>query len=282
MTLTTPAAKDRSQERQKRMIGDHYHRLALAHETGEKAVYTFVPGNLTELLLSFDLLPVLPEINALQSGMRQTSGEQVQKAEKLGHSEDVCAYVKASIGALHQGNVGPTGERLPKPDLLLLSYTGCFTFLKWFELLRSETKAPNVMLHVPFQADGEATPEMRDYVVKQLKEVVIPALEKVSGRRYDEDRLKEHLRFSAAAEDDLVRVLESAKHVPSPIDGYFGAVYYVGPIFSAFRGTKDAVLYYQELRTEVEERMARGEGPVTPDGPMTREKYRLVVEGPRT
>jgi benzoyl-CoA reductase subunit B len=26
--------------------------------------------------------------------------------------------------------------------------------------------------------------------------------------------------------------------------------------------------------------MARGEGPVTPDGPMTKEKYRLVVEGP--
>ena len=121
---------------------------------------------------------------------------------------------------------------------------------------------------------------MRDYVVKQLREVVIPALERVSGRRYDEDRLREHLRRSAQAEDDLVCVLDSAKHVPSPIDGYFGAVYYVGPIFSAFRGTEEAVLYYRELRTEVEERMARGEGPVTPDGPMTREKYRLVVEGP--
>src|SRR5262249_4646515 len=157
--------------------------LSRTPETGEKSVHTFVPGNLTELLLSFDLLPVLPEINALQSGMRQTSGEQVQKAEKLGHSEDVCAYVKCSIGALHSGNLGPTGERLPPPDLLLLSYTGCFTFMKWFELLRSETKSKCTMLHVPFQADGEVTPAMRDYVVKQLREVVIPALEEVSGRR---------------------------------------------------------------------------------------------------
>jgi benzoyl-CoA reductase subunit B len=239
-----------------------------------------VPGNLTELLLSFGLLPVLPEINALQSGMRQTSGDQVQAAEKLGHSEDVCAYVKASIGALHGGNFGPTGEPLPGPDLLLLSYTGCFTFLKWFELLRAETGARCTMLHVPFQADGKVTREMRDYVVRQLREVVIPALEEVSGQRYDEDRLREHLRLSARAEDDLVRVLESARHVPSPIDGYFGAVYYVGPIFSAFRGTEDAVRYYEELRSEVEERMAKGLGPVTPDGPMTREKYRLVIEGP--
>ena len=85
---------------------------------------------------------------------------------------------------------------------------------------------------------------------------------------------------SARAEEDLVWVLESAKHTPSPIDAYFGAVYYVGPIFSSFRGTPDAVLYYQELREEVQGRIDRGEGPVTPDGPMGPERYRLVVEGP--
>ncbi len=33
------------------------------------------------------------------------------------------------------------------------------------------------------------------------------------------------------------RCSRPAKLTPSPIDGYFGAVYYVGPIFSAFRGT---------------------------------------------
>jgi benzoyl-CoA reductase subunit B len=279
-TAPKDSAKDRSQERQKAMIASHYHRLARCPETGEKNVYTFVPGNLTELLLTFDLPAVLPEINALQSGMRKTSGEQVLKAEKLGHSEDVCAYVKASIGALHQGNIGPTGERLPNPDLLLLSYTGCFTFLKWFEIYRHETNAPTVMLHVPYQADGKITKEMRDYVVKQLKDVVIPALEKLSGKKYDEDKLREHLRQSAEAEDYLVKVLQSAKQVPSPIDGYFGAVYYVGPIFSAFRGTKDAVLYYKELWDEIQDRMARGEGPITPDGPMGKERFRLVVEGP--
>jgi benzoyl-CoA reductase subunit B len=121
---------------------------------------------------------------------------------------------------------------------------------------------------------------MRGYVVKQLKEVVIPALEKLSGKKYDEDRLKHHLRLSAQAEEDLVWVLQSAKRTPSPIDGYFGAVYYIGPIFSAFRGTEDAVLYYKELREEVQARIDRGEGPVTPDGPMGAEKFRLVVEGP--
>ena len=272
--------KDDSQLRQKTMIAEHFDRLAAAPETGEKNVYTFVPGNLTELLLSFDLLPVLPEINSLQSAMRGKTAEYISIAEKLGHSEDVCTYVKSDIGMMRSGNIGPTGQRLPNPDLLLLSYTGCFTFLKWFELLREEYKAPVSMLHVPYQPDGKISPAMRDYVVKQLKDDIIPALERISGRKYDEEKLKHHLALSAKAEDDLVWVLQSAKHKPSPIDAYFGAVYYVGPIFSAFRGTEGAVAYYEALRAEIEERIREGKGPVTPDGDIEKEKFRVVVEGP--
>jgi benzoyl-CoA reductase subunit B len=276
----TGAQKDSSQVRQKQMIARHFDRLASASETGAKCAYTFVPGNLTELLLSFDVLPVLPEINALQSAMRGKTAEYIATAEKLGHSEDVCTYVKSDIGMLKSGNIGPTGQRLPNPDLLLLSYTGCFTFMKWFELLREEYKAPVVMLHVPYQADGRITANMRTYVVDQLRDKVIPALEEISGQRYDEDRLRACLAQSAQAEEDLVWVLQSARNVPSPIDAYFGAVYYVGPIFSAFRGTHAAIEYYRALRTEIEERLRLGKGPVTPDGEISQERFRVVVEGP--
>lgn len=274
------SAKDASQLRQKAMIADHFARLARAKEDGKKVVYTFVPGNLTELLLALDLLPVLPEINALQSGMRKLSGQYIAEAEKLGHSEDVCTYVKCDIGMMKSGNVGPTGEKLPEPDLLLLSYTGCFTFMKWFELLKQEYGCPVVMLHVPYQANGEITAEMRDYVVQQIEREVIPALERVAGKTLDRDELRRRLALSRRAEDDLVSVWESAKHKPSPIDGYFGGVYYIGPIFSAFRGSEEAVLYYSELKAEVDERVRRGKGPVTPDGDAAEERYRLVVEGP--
>ena len=279
-SVTTAAQKDSSQVRQKEMIARHFDRLAAAPDSGARCAYTFVPGNLTELLLSFDVLPVLPEINALQSAMRGKTAEYIAAAEKLGHSEDVCTYVKSDIGMMKSGNIGPTGQRLPTPDLLLLSYTGCFTFMKWFELLREDYHCPVAMLHVPYQADGRITDNMRTYVVDQLKNVVIPKLEEVTGRKYDEDRLRAHLARSAQAEDDLVWVLQSAKNVPSPIDAYFGAVYYVGPIFSAFRGTADAVDYYRELRAEIAERIRQGKGPVTPDGEVERERFRIVVEGP--
>ncbi|MBI2378238.1 MAG: benzoyl-CoA reductase subunit B [Deltaproteobacteria bacterium] len=274
------AEKDDSQKKQKEMIADHFSRLSRAKEERKPVVYTFVPGNIVELLLSFDVLPVYPEINALQSGMRKRSGGYIAEAEKIGHSEDVCTYVKSDIGMLRSGNVGPTGEPLPKPDLLLLSYTGCFTFLKWFELLREEYDCPIAMLHVPYQGEGRFSESMKQYVVDQLRREVIPKLEKISGKKYDEARLTEMLKRSRAAEDDLVWVLESAKHRPSPIDAYFGGVYYIGPMFTAFRGTDAAVEYYSMLRREIEARIGAKKGPITPEGELGEEKYRLVVEGP--
>ena len=99
---------------QKDMLGNLFTELSTAKEKGKKVVYTFVPGNLTELILAFDMLPVYPEINALQSGMRKKSGSYIKDAEKIGFSEDVCTYVKCDIGMMLNGNIGPTGEKLPR------------------------------------------------------------------------------------------------------------------------------------------------------------------------
>ncbi len=166
---------------QKEMINSNYHDLATAHQAGRKVSATFVPGNLNELLMCFDFARSLPETNALQNGLRKKSGKMIMDAERDGQSEDVCTYVKADLGMMMGGEIGPTGEVLPKPDILLLSYTGCFTFMKWFELIRHKYGCETVMLHVPYQGEGRIAPNMREYVVKQLKETVIPTLERISG-----------------------------------------------------------------------------------------------------
>lgn len=273
-------AKDNSQLLQKQMLAGYFDELARVGETGKKVVYTFVPGNLTELIASFGMLPVLPEINALQNAMRGRSGSMVREAERAGHSEDVCSYVKCDVGMLLGGNIGPTGVKLPKPDLLLLSYTGCFTFMKWFEILKRHYDCPVVFLHVPYQGEGEVTPDMVAYMKKQLAEKVVPVMERISGVPYDEDRLAASLSLSAQAEDLLVESLALAKKRPSPLDAWFGGVYYIAPIFTAFRGTEGCIDYYAMLRRELLQRVAQRLGPITPEGVMEHERYRLVVEGP--
>jgi benzoyl-CoA reductase subunit B len=273
--------KEKSMMLQKEMLAKHFKALSRTNETGKKVVYTFVPGNLSELILAFDMLPVYPEINALQSGMRKKSGGYIREAEKMGHSEDVCTYVKCDIGMLLNGNIGPTGEKLPSPDLLLLSYTGCFTFMKWFESLeRLYPGVPVAMLHTPYQENGEITEEMTNYMVEQLKQEVIPKMEMISGNKYDENKLAGILENSAKAEDLIVKIFDTTKNKPSPIDAYFAGVYYIGPINSGFRGTPEAVTYYETLYDEILERVRLGLGPITPEGEMEEERFRLVVEGP--
>jgi benzoyl-CoA reductase subunit B len=273
-------AKEPSMEAQKALLASYFTRLAAAPDEGRAVVYTFVPGNLVELLQAFDVAPVYPEVNALQSAMRQRSSGFIREAERAGHSEDVCSYVKCDLGMMMQGNLGPTGEKIPPPNLLLLSFTGCFTFMKWFELLREQYGCDAAMLHVPYQGDGVITDEMRAYVVEQLQREVIPKLEVATGKRFDLDKLREALARSRRAEDDLAAVFHAARNKPSPIDAYFGGVYYIGPIFTAFRGSDDACRYYAALRAEVDARVAEHRGPVTPGGELTAQKFRLVIEGP--
>ena len=274
--MPTPSAK----RFQKQILDNYFDRLASGRERGQKVVYTFVPGNLTELILSFDLLPVYPEVNALQSALRGDSGDFVKRAEMAGHSEDVCSYVKCDIGMMLLGNTGPAGKPLPPPDLLLLSYTGCFTFMKWFENLAALYDCPMAMLHVPYQAEGAVTPAMTRYVVRQLEEEIIPAMARVSGKPYDPEKIQSMCLLAAQSESLFVRCLESAQHVPSPIDSYFGGVFYMFPIFTAFRGTPEAVEYYRLLFKEIEKRIQENRTAFTLEGDLPEERYRIVVEGP--
>jgi benzoyl-CoA reductase subunit B len=136
------------------------------------------------------------------------------------------------------------------------------------------------MLHIPYQEAGCIEPAAVEYIRKQLLDNVIPIFEKVSGRPLDMKKLSGHMALSAQAEDLLIDIFDSAAHKPSPIDAYFGGVYYIGPIFTAFRGSEDCVAYYRELKEEVDYRVANKLGPITPEGHLQNETFRLVVEGP--
>jgi benzoyl-CoA reductase subunit B len=68
--------------KQKEMMAAHYERLSSAPETGAKVCSTFVPGNLNELIMCFDLVNNLPEVNAIQNGPAPKSGAFVLEAEK--------------------------------------------------------------------------------------------------------------------------------------------------------------------------------------------------------
>jgi benzoyl-CoA reductase subunit B len=257
---------------QKNLLTDWYQGLETAKDRGKKVAYLFVPGNIAEILRVFDFELVYPEVNALQCGVRKTSGDFILRAEDMGYSSDVCGYVKNDVGMMLTGNVGPSGTRIPPPDLLLCTYCGCTTFIKWFEALAHFYNVPLVMIDTPYQRDGEITEPDVQYLVSQFKEL-ITLCEKMTGISFDEEKLRGIVARSRDAEDLWVDVLHSARRRPSPIDAYFEAVFFMAPIY-VLRGTAACVDYYRVVLKELEERIALGVGPV-PD-----ERFRVVVEGP--
>ena len=67
--MAQEAQKEKSMILQKEMSSSLFNDLSNAKELVKKVCYTFIPGNLFELVRTIDMLPVYLEINALQSAM---------------------------------------------------------------------------------------------------------------------------------------------------------------------------------------------------------------------
>src|SRR3989304_7293741 len=169
---------------QKDPMGDYFAPLPRAAEQGEgKSAYMLISGNPVELVLAFDMIPVYPEINALQLAVKKVALPYILKAEEMGYSIDTCAYVKADVG-LFLGDRKTPFATIPSPSLILCNYVGCNVYLQWFEHLAEYSDGTLYNLDIPFMRDpsGKPSPEDVTYVVRQLEEI-IELCEKITGKK---------------------------------------------------------------------------------------------------
>ena len=255
---------------QKEIMSQYYRDLELAHERKKKVAYLFISGNIVELLRPFGFEVAYPEVNALQCGIKHAAGDLILKAEDYGYSSDVCGYVKNDIGMLLNGMKSPLGT-LPKADLLVCNFSGCNTYIKWWEALAQMTGAELFMLDVPYTRGAPTQSDLK-YIISQLEELV-RVCERVTGKKWDEAAFRESLALSRAAEERWVEIMQMAKLKPSPLDAFFEAVFFMAPI-NVLRGTRECAEYYNVVLREMEERVEHG---ISPAG---EEKVRIVMEGP--
>ncbi len=263
--------QDAGRNLQKELLASYYGDLSTANERKQPVAYLFVPGNVVELLRVFDFAVVYPEINALQCGIKKVAGPNILKAEDFGYSSDVCGYVKNDVGLYLSDRQSPFG-RLPKPDLLVCNYSGCNTFIKWFEALAEFYGCEMFMLDIPYVREAAPSKEDREYVVRQLEELA-EVCARISGKPFDRDRLRRVVALSAEAEGTWSKIMHMAEKRPSPFDAYFEAVFFMAPM-NVLRGTEDCVRYQEAVLAEMSERADHGIGPVP------EEKVRVVFEGP--
>jgi benzoyl-CoA reductase subunit B len=255
-----------------------FDRLTAAAAAGNPTAYVFVMGSLAEVLRVFDFELSFPEINSLQTAVRHVAHEYLNQAEDYGYSPDICGYVKADVAVQLRKGAHPMGT-LPPPALAVAT-NACNTYVKWAEIWERLYHVPVFTLDVPGtrRAGGQTWPghpdfeEDRRYVAAQIAEL-IALCEKVSGKRFDIDRLRETMGHTNAMTAAWKRVIALNRHTPAVFGALTEGTVYLG-VANGFRGTSEGRRYFTDLLEEMEYKAARGLGTIDDE-----ERYRLAFVG---
>ena len=275
MTATTLAGRGAAEGAQ--LMRDWFKDLDGAAERGEGAAYVFVMGSLAEILRSFGLHLVFPEINALQTAVRHVAHEYLGEAEEYGYSPDICGYVKADVAMHLRGGKHSMG-RIPKPALALAT-NACNTYVKWAEFWERYYKTPVVTLDIPgsrsakgpSQPGTESFENDRQYVEQQLREL-IATCERLTGRSFNLLRLREVLHHTNRMAKAWQQILALNAAKPAPFNALVDGTVYLG-VANALRGTAEGADYFERLVEEMEWKVANGIGSIA------HEEYRLLFVG---
>ncbi len=260
-----------------RLFREWFQGLSAAAAEGRGAAYVFVMGSLCELLRAFDFPIVFPEINSLQSAVRRVAHEYLNEAENYGYSPDICGYVKADVATQLRGGAHPMGQ-IPKPALAVCT-NACNTYIKWGEIWERMYGMPLFTLDIPgSRGAGLASPRGgedferdRRYVEAQLREL-IPLCERVSGRKFNIDRLREHLGYANDLNAGWQRALELNRSRPAVFNALSDGTIYLG-VANGFRGAAEGAAFFRDLVEELSFKAERGIGTTI------EEKWRLVFVG---
>ena len=259
------------------LFRDWFQDLTEKAEKGETAAYVFVMGSIAEILRVFDLPMVFPEIHSLQTAVRHVADDYINVAEDYGYSPDICGYVKADFAMQMQNGKHPMGQ-IPKPGIAVLT-NACNTYLKWGEIWERIYDIPMVSIDVPatreagtrtWPGDEQFEREKR-YVKTQLKEL-IELCEKMTGKKFDIDKLREILGHVNTMSTGWKRVMELNQSRPSLFNALTDGTVYLG-MSNVFRGTPEGADFFTRLVEEMEYMSANGIGTLTD------EKYRLSFIG---
>jgi benzoyl-CoA reductase subunit B len=260
-----------------RLFREWYGELTSAPERNEHSAYVFVMGSLAEIMRSFGIHTIFPEVNGLQQAVRHVADDYIGQAEDYGFSADVCGYVKADVGLQLRGGDHPMGK-IPPPSLSVYT-NACNTYIKWAEIWERMYHVPIFTLDIPgSRAAGRLTwpghvdfENDRKYVAGQIKEL-IQLCEQVTGKRLDIDKLRETMSYTNIMSRKWKRLIELNKSSPAVYNAVTDGTVFLG-MMNGYRGRAEGAKYFTDLVEEMEYKVANGIGT------QFEEKYRLAFVG---
>ncbi|MCW8809579.1 MAG: 2-hydroxyacyl-CoA dehydratase family protein [Ignavibacteriaceae bacterium] len=255
-------------------MADYFYELDRASKSRDKKIAWCTSVGPAELLLSMGFLVYYPENHGALLGTSRMSTDVIPNANVIGYSPDICSYLTADIGAYLKG-VTPLSkafegiESVPKPDVLVYNTNQCRDVKDWFGWYSRELNVPLLGVHT-HRNPTDIGENVVSSISQQIKDLVEP-LEKISGNKFDLEKLKKVVALSRECSELWKEVLETASTNPSPLTFFDGTIH-MGPAV-VLRGTQQAVDYYKILLKELKERVKNKEGAVED------EKFRIYWEG---
>ena len=208
----------------------------------------------------------------------ETYGTAAQEAcDRAGIARDLCAYMRNYWGsALLDKFVFTDGTVLdgwPVVDFFFTIHL-CCSHAKWYQYV-SELEG-NIPLYAvdPGLFDFgntqyEGFHRAVDYTVQQLNEA-IPWMEKVTGRKYNDELFYEAVENEIASRALWAQICALNQAIPAPLEEKsMFSLYVFDTICPHWKTTVD---FYKELKDEVQDRVDRGIAAVHP------EKFRIITD----
>lgn len=253
------------------LVDRHWAELREAKERGEKVAWCSGPLFIFPYAMGMKC-HFMAGYAAYCAGRK--AGDQVlEAAEADGELMDTCSYHRLHTGmaaAILRGHPVKKEVILPIPDLLIIGRL-CTEMAHYAEALHRRLGIPVVAVDFPPPRRKEDLPRLERFVVRQIKENLIPTLEKVCGKEFDEEGLRRILRVLKEAATIRNQCWEFFKLKPTPWTLWDYGVS-IAPVFYMM-GKPETVPYYKALLCELKER-AEKKIPAA-DG----EKYRLYWDG---
>ena len=265
--------KIRSTKAMREVMAEYFGELDEAAKTGSKKIAWCTSVGPAELLRSFGFLVYFPENHGALLGATRMAADLIPEATAAGYSPEICSYLTSDIGSYLSKNTPLTRafgmESVPKADVLVYNTNQCRDVQDWLGFYEREWKVPMLGIETP-RSVSDLSAAIVNGLIEQHK-ALIPALEEISGRKFDIDRLREVMASSHRCTQLWRKVLRLAEHRPSPITFFDGTIH-MGPAV-VLRGDERAERYYEVLVAELEERITEGIGAVDD------EKLRFYWEG---
>lgn len=177
-----------------------------------------------------------------------------EAAEKYGFARDLCSYMRSYWGSVLLDQYA-FGGKFPKPNFMWQDHI-CCSHAKWYQVASElEGGIPVFCIDVAVGPENEVTENRINYVVNQMHEG-IQWLEKVTKRKYNDEKLIESVYNECRATSAWAEVCLYNKTVPAPLDEKtMYSLYVLGTLMKHHKIVAD---YYEELRDEVKDRVKRG------------------------